>query len=74
MAQEIAYVSSICTLQPGDVLLTGAAKGVSEVDVGSRMTATLSLPGGQVVDTLTCDVVERQGGYQYGRHWTEWLE
>ncbi|WWC88749.1 uncharacterized protein L201_003662 [Kwoniella dendrophila CBS 6074] len=74
IAQEIAYISSYMTLLPGDIILTGAPKGVSTVKAGSRMVATLSLPDGKVLDTLEIDVVEKQEGYQFGKHWLEWLQ
>ena len=74
ISQEIAFVSTIMTLQPGDIILTGAPEGVSTVEPGSKMVATLGLPDGKVMDELEVDVVQRKGGYQFGRHWTEWLE
>jgi len=37
----IAYISSIFTLEEGDVILTGTPEGVGPVERGERMTATI---------------------------------
>ena len=62
------------TLNPGDIILTGAPKGVSTVTPGSHMVATLSLADGKVIDSFDVDVEQSQDGYEFGRHWTEWLQ
>ncbi|MDX1693666.1 MAG: fumarylacetoacetate hydrolase family protein [Ketobacteraceae bacterium] len=37
----VAYMSSVFTLQPGDVILTGTPAGVAPLAVGDRLVATL---------------------------------
>ncbi|OCF31431.1 hypothetical protein I316_06833 [Kwoniella heveanensis BCC8398] len=74
IAQEIAYISSYMTLLPGDIILTGAPKGVSTVVAGAKMVATLSLPDGKVLDEMEIDVVTKKEGYRFGKHWLEWLK
>ncbi len=37
----ISYVSSMMTLEPGDVILTGTPEGVSEIKAGDRIRAVL---------------------------------
>ncbi|RMF57392.1 MAG: hypothetical protein D6748_11210, partial [Calditrichaeota bacterium] len=37
----IAYLSTIFTLNPGDVIFTGTPKGVSKLEPGDRLLATL---------------------------------
>lgn len=41
----LAYVSSIMTLEAGDVLLTGTPKGVSQLVDGDHVEAGLSMTG-----------------------------
>lgn len=38
----ISYISSIMTLEPGDLILTGTPEGVSEIQSGDRITAELT--------------------------------
>ena len=37
----IAYISTIFTLQPGDVILTGTPAGVGPLENGDELTAVL---------------------------------
>jgi 2-keto-4-pentenoate hydratase/2-oxohepta-3-ene-1,7-dioic acid hydratase in catechol pathway len=50
----IAYVSSVMTLLPGDVILTGTPEGVGPMDVGDEVEVTISGIG-----SLTNRVVAR---------------
>jgi 5-carboxymethyl-2-hydroxymuconate isomerase len=43
--QIIAHISSIFTLEPGDVILTGTPAGVGQVCAGDVMTAEISSVG-----------------------------
>ncbi len=45
VAQIIAHVSAIFTLEPGDVILTGTPAGVGPVRAGDVMTAEISTVG-----------------------------
>jgi len=38
----ISYISSIMTLEPGDLILTGTPQGVSEIKVGDKIFADLA--------------------------------
>lgn len=38
----ISYISSIMTLEPGDLILTGTPEGVSEIMIGDQITAELT--------------------------------
>jgi 2-keto-4-pentenoate hydratase/2-oxohepta-3-ene-1,7-dioic acid hydratase in catechol pathway len=49
----ISYISHIMTLEPGDLILTGTPEGVSELQVGDKITAELT---GLV--SLSVDVTE----------------
>ena len=62
----IAYVSSIMTLEAGDVMLTGTPKGVSQLQHGQVVHAGLQLP--DVPNTLAelkLLVQNRVGGYAF---------
>lgn len=38
----ISYISTIMTLEPGDLILTGTPEGVSEIKIGDHITAELN--------------------------------
>lgn len=54
IADVIAYISSVMTLLPGDVVLTGTPEGVGPMDVGDEVS--VSIDG---IGTLTNRVVDR---------------
>ena len=54
VATLVAYVTSVMTLLPGDVLLTGTPAGVGPMDVGDSVSVTV-----EGVGTLTNPVVAR---------------
>jgi 2-keto-4-pentenoate hydratase/2-oxohepta-3-ene-1,7-dioic acid hydratase in catechol pathway len=54
VAELVAYVSSIFTLLPGDVVLTGTPAGVADIEAGDTVTCEV---GG--IGTLTNPVVRR---------------
>jgi len=51
--QLIGYISTVMTLEPGDVILTGTPAGVGELKPGDRMEV-----GIEEIGTLTDTVVE----------------
>jgi len=65
--QLIEHVSSIMTLEEGDLLLTGTPSGVGPIYGGDKITAGLALPQApsNPVTTLEFDVIDRAGGYQF---------
>jgi len=54
IADVIAYISSVMTLLPGDVVLTGTPEGVGPMDVGDEVSVAIDGIG-----TLTNRVVDR---------------
>ena len=54
VATLVAYVSSVMTLLPGDVILTGTPEGVGPMDVGDEVEVAVTGIG-----TLTNKVVAR---------------
>ena len=50
----VAHVSSVMTLLPGDVILTGTPEGVGPMDVGDEVDVTI-----EGIGTLTNKVVTR---------------
>jgi acylpyruvate hydrolase len=59
--QLIEYVSSVMTLSPGDVILTGTPAGVGPIHAGNTVTAGMEQDG-HVLDTITFKVEDRVGG------------
>lgn len=56
----VAYVSSVMTLEPGDVLLTGTPAGVGPVRAGQRMRAGLDGPDGRSIICEEFDVRDEE--------------
>ncbi|KAJ1986382.1 hypothetical protein H4R33_003394 [Dimargaris cristalligena] len=72
--QLVAHVSSIMTLEAGDVVLTGTPKGVGPIEPGQSITVgmgNLVAPAGgekaayEELSRLTFPVVARQGGFHF---------
>ncbi|KAG9078696.1 hypothetical protein FRC06_008234 [Ceratobasidium sp. 370] len=62
----IQHVSSIMTLEEGDLLLTGTPSGVGPVNVGDKITAGLSIPDQPgLLASLELEAVAREGGYAF---------
>jgi 2-keto-4-pentenoate hydratase/2-oxohepta-3-ene-1,7-dioic acid hydratase in catechol pathway len=57
VAQLIELASSIYTLHPGDVIFTGTPEGVSPIEAGDRITATIEQIGSMEVVTRAVDPV-----------------
>ncbi|TDL24972.1 hypothetical protein BD410DRAFT_785724 [Rickenella mellea] len=62
----VEHVSSIMTLEEGDLILTGTPSGVGPVSPGDEITAALISPeSGEVLADLQFQAVERQTGYAF---------
>ncbi|KAG2019826.1 fumarylacetoacetate hydrolase [Coprinopsis cinerea AmutBmut pab1-1] len=61
----IENVSSIMTLEEGDVLLTGTPSGVGPLVPGDQVECTLSDASGEEIARLDFSAVAREGGYQF---------
>ncbi|CAL1705427.1 unnamed protein product [Somion occarium] len=61
----IEHVSSIMTLEEGDLLLTGTPSGVGPVQPGDAIECVLADSDGKQLDNLKFTAVARQGGYHY---------
>ncbi|KAK2459433.1 hypothetical protein APHAL10511_008544 [Amanita phalloides] len=61
----ISHVSSIMTLEEGDVLLTGTPAGVGLVKPGDRVACKLLETEGKTLAELEFSVVQREGGYVF---------
>jgi len=57
VAQLIELASSIYTLLPGDMIFTGTPEGVSPIEAGDRITATIEQIGSMEVVTRAADPV-----------------
>ncbi|KAI0080510.1 hypothetical protein K474DRAFT_1657641 [Panus rudis PR-1116 ss-1] len=61
----IEHVSSIMTLEEGDLLLTGTPSGVGPVNPGDEVECDLTDSTGKVLDAIKFTAVQRQGGYSF---------
>jgi len=62
----IEHISSIMTLEEGDIVLTGTPSGVGPVQPGDTVTAGLALPdGSKTLAELSLAAVQREGGYAF---------
>ncbi|CCO26380.1 hypothetical protein BN14_00403 [Rhizoctonia solani AG-1 IB] len=62
----IQHVSSIMTLEEGDLILTGTPHGVGPVKVGDQITAGLALPDNpDLLASLELGAIARDGGYAF---------
>ncbi|KAJ3408661.1 hypothetical protein HDV05_004792 [Chytridiales sp. JEL 0842] len=65
--QLINHVSSIMTLEKGDLILTGTPAGVGPMKAGSSVTVGLRLPGeGKDITTIEFPVIARPGVGLFG--------
>ncbi|KAL1963376.1 hypothetical protein VTN77DRAFT_8392 [Rasamsonia byssochlamydoides] len=64
--RQLADISRVMTLEPGDLVLTGTPKGVGEVKAGDVMKATIEV-GGKVLEegTIEVEVQDRDGRYEF---------
>ncbi|KDQ33076.1 hypothetical protein PLEOSDRAFT_1080466 [Pleurotus ostreatus PC15] len=64
--QLIEHITSIMTLAPGDVILTGTPSGVGPVAAGDKIECTMSDPAsGKILSTLNLLAIDRKGGYKF---------
>ncbi|KAI0748432.1 hypothetical protein C8Q80DRAFT_1219586 [Daedaleopsis nitida] len=61
----IQHISTIMTLEEGDLILTGTPSGVGPVVPGDKVECTLTDSTGKQLATLNFNAVQRKGGYQY---------
>jgi acylpyruvate hydrolase len=62
--RQLADISRVMTLEPGDLVLTGTPKGVGEVKSGEVMKASIEV-GGATIETIEVDVQDREGRYEF---------
>jgi len=61
----IEHVSSIMTLEEGDLILTGTPSGVGPIVPGDQVDCALADPTGNVLASLAFAAADRRGGYSY---------
>ncbi|THV04001.1 hypothetical protein K435DRAFT_714993 [Dendrothele bispora CBS 962.96] len=61
----IEHISSIMTLEEGDLVLTGTPSGVGPVVAGDKVECLLADPSGKELDSIVFTAVNREGGYQF---------
>jgi acylpyruvate hydrolase len=65
IARQLADISRVMTLEPGDLVLTGTPKGVGEVKAGDVMKAAIEV-GGKVLGQIEVEVKDRsEGRYEF---------
>ncbi|KAJ3514205.1 hypothetical protein NLJ89_g2506 [Agrocybe chaxingu] len=61
----IEHVSSIMSLEEGDVILTGTPSGVGPIQPGDKIECALSQPNGEELLKLDFEAIQREGGYSF---------
>ncbi|KAI0759502.1 hypothetical protein BC629DRAFT_1584324 [Irpex lacteus] len=61
----IEHISSIMTLEEGDLILTGTPSGIGPIKPGDEIECLLSDPHGKELAKLNFGAVDRSGGYLY---------
>ncbi|KAF7295662.1 hypothetical protein MIND_01106400 [Mycena indigotica] len=61
----IEHISSIMTLEEGDLVLTGTPDGVGPVNPGDKVQCTLLDASGKELSRLDFDAVAREDGYKF---------
>ncbi|KAJ3755722.1 hypothetical protein EV360DRAFT_49241 [Lentinula raphanica] len=61
----IEHISSIMTLEEGDLVLTGTPSGVGPIVAGDEVECALSEEEGKDLAVLNFTAVDRQGGYMF---------
>ncbi|KAI5900660.1 uncharacterized protein SCHCODRAFT_02608509 [Schizophyllum commune H4-8] len=61
----IEHITSIMTLEEGDLVLTGTPSGVGPVSPGDKIECGLTTASGDELAALNFDAVQRQGGYSF---------
>ncbi|RCK63813.1 putative mitochondrial hydrolase FMP41 [Candida viswanathii] len=60
----LSHMSSIMTLEKGDLILTGTPKGVGPVNPGDKVEAYLSVDG-EVIEEIKFGAEQKPGPYEY---------
>lgn len=60
----LSHMSSIMTLEKGDLILTGTPKGVGPINPGDKIEAYL-LVDGKVIEEIKIDAEQKPGPYEY---------
>ncbi|EER33283.1 hypothetical protein CTRG_03708 [Candida tropicalis MYA-3404] len=60
----LSHMSSIMTLEKGDLILTGTPKGVGPINPGDKIEAYL-LVDGKVIEEIKLDAEQKPGPYEY---------
>lgn len=64
--RQLADISRVMTLEPGDFVLTGTPKGVGEVKHGQIMKAGISVNGVEIEEgKIEVEVKDRDGRYEF---------
>ncbi|EFE44848.1 hypothetical protein TRV_00399 [Trichophyton verrucosum HKI 0517] len=67
--RQLADISRVMTLDPGDLVLTGTPKGVGEVTNGQVMTAGIRVDGKEIEEgRLKVMVKDREGRYEFAEN------
>lgn len=61
----IEHISSIMTLEEGDLVLTGTPSGVGPVAPGDKVDCTLADSNGKILDAINFTAIPRTGGYLF---------
>jgi len=61
----VEHVSSIMTLEEGDVILTGTPSGVGPVVPGDKVECKLAQPNGDELISLDFEAIQREGVYRF---------
>ncbi|TCD64254.1 hypothetical protein EIP91_004323 [Steccherinum ochraceum] len=61
----IEHISSIMTLEEGDLILTGTPSGVGPLSPGDQVECSLKDAEGKELSSLNFSAVSREGGYQF---------
>ncbi|KAI4522112.1 hypothetical protein EV122DRAFT_271402 [Schizophyllum commune] len=61
----IEHITSIMTLEEGDLVLTGTPSGVGPVNPGDKIECGLTTASGDELAALNFEAVQRQGGYSF---------
>ncbi|KAI6131909.1 hypothetical protein EDD17DRAFT_555131 [Pisolithus thermaeus] len=61
----IEHISSIMTLEEGDLVLTGTPSGVGPVAPGDKVECTLADSNGKILDAIDFMAIPRTGGYLF---------
>ena len=64
--EQLEAISSVMTLEPGDIVLTGTPKGVGPVEAGDTIEAGIETGDGPIDEALVeFSVEDSQGRYEF---------